>query len=120
MTNLLERCRTAGPDEAKALLLEAQEIVKPQPSTSDRTPSANAWFVWQASFYALIAINTEPAFIGAALMLVPEHLEYSLYQATMGFKDCCQLENDDVRSKQLDPIDGKASCLPLAILAAVL
>jgi len=118
MTDLLERCRTAGPDEAKALLLEAQEIVKPQPATSDHTPSANAWFVWQATFAALLRINTEPAFIGAALMLVPEGWEYDMSTVYGVARASININHG--------PDDGPhygsnaCGCLSLAILAAVL
>lgn len=66
------------------------------------------------NFNALVSINTEPAFIGAALMLVPEGYALTLRTKWQGDGCCAILLSED------RDVLGDSGCLSLAILAAVL
>jgi hypothetical protein len=119
MTNLLERCRTAGPNEAKALLMESyRAIFPPRTALPQGSDERDAAYWRDENFYALIAINTEPAFVGAALMLVPEGDEYDMSTVYGVARASININHG--------PDDGPhygsnaCGCLSLAILAAVL
>ena len=119
MTNLLERCRTAGLDEAATILDKAFSEVCPVPGGWGGGGKDFAeWSNKISTFNKLIAINTEPAFIGAALMLVPEGWEYDMSTVYGVARASININHG--------PDDGPhygsnaCGCLSLAILAAVL
>jgi hypothetical protein len=119
MTNLLERCRTAGPDEAGALLRECYRAIFPPRNTLPQGSDERDAAYWRdENFNALVSINTEPAFIGAALMLVPDGDEYDM-STIYG----CARAGINLNHGQDDgPHYGsnECGCLSLAILSAVL
>ena len=86
MTDLVNRLRAGTHEQAVGLLREVQEAVKPQPSTSNRAPSARAWFVWKARFDALLRIGTPEACVGAAMMLIPTDGSMNMLEVSLAWE----------------------------------
>ncbi len=91
-----------------------------KPSVRDAAPEdLDAWCLMHDRFCQLLEVNTEPAFIGAALMLVPEGwlLDF-MSDLGAGGGGCVELHNPGTGENVVE--DRGARCLSLAILAAVL
>lgn len=72
MTPLSDRFANATAEDQRELLEELAKLTMPQ--FGETNTDAYYWIVrkWSDSFHRLLTINTDPAFLAAALMLVPE------------------------------------------------
>ena len=109
----------AKPEEQRAVLEKVFALLKPEPPKGNSLAPTRQWRVWEDDkilFTAMLAIG---AYESAALMLVPEGWEVSMYFAMASFRPEVQLENEATRIKWEPPITGNASTPALALIAAI-
>lgn len=119
MTDLLtlsQQCETAGPEETRGLLKDASKLLHPEWWWPTQTVEGCEVSI---PFFDLLDINTQEAFLGAAMMLVPEGWETAIYLG--GENANVQMETEAMRQRiDFFPIDATAATPALALVSAIL
>lgn len=111
---LSQRLEQAGPGEQRVLLTELWLVAK-------EGESCQGWLaatIERSKLDRILAINTNEAFLAAAMMMVPGGWETAIYLG--GQNTNVQMETEDMRQQvNFYPIDATASTPALALAAAI-
>jgi len=102
---LADRCELEGP--SRALDADIHEALNTIPGTS--------WVAGSPSWQPYYTTSLD-----AAVTLVPEGWDVSLYWGVPYLKPCAQLETEAMRAKHQPPESADASTIALALCAAAL
>lgn len=117
-SRLIDRIETAGPEQQRELLLEGFNAIFPKEGLGITEVAERE--VRAVQFLEMLDAQ---AYVDAALMLVDDHWDYSLYRWDGGGDKPFQfqMETEEMRQKiDFDPISATTSTPALAILSACL
>lgn len=129
MTDLTTRCEQVQESETRELLEEAFLVVfGPIPPSEydgrawkrnepDFSPAWTAYTKRRTRFNRMLDAE---AYLEAAMLLAPEAWECAIYWNISPFEPEAQLENEQRRTRWLEPVTGRAKTPALALLAAIL